>query len=195
MDASLVNFVVEIVAALFGAVCVWLTLKENIWCWGAGLVQVSLYVWVFWQAKLYSDMGLHVVYVFLQFYGFYAWMWGGEGRTRLLIRTLSPREIAFWAGLAALGTAVLGGLMRMHTDAALPFWDAATTVLSLIAQWLMARKVLESWLVWISVDVLCVGIYTVKGLYPTAVLYGLFLILASMGYMAWRTTFLKKQAA
>ena len=185
----------ELTATVFGLLCVWLTLRESIWCWVAGLVQVTLYIWVFWQARLYSDMGLHVVYVFLQFYGYYSWMWGGRGRTPLVVRRLSVREAALWSGGVAAGAVMLGGIMGAWTDAALPFWDAATTALSLAAQWLMARKVLESWLGWILVDVLCVGIYAVKGLYPTSVLYGLFLILATLGFLAWRKTMCVGQGA
>ena len=83
--------------------------------------------------------------------------------------------------------------MDRYTDAALPFWDAATTVMSLIAQWLMAKKILESWLIWVSVDILAVGIYLVKDLYFTSALYLVFLGLATMGYFAWRKTLRKNE--
>lgn len=194
MDPYL-DLYIEVIASFFGAVCVLLTLKQNIWCWPTGLVQVTLYVWVFFQARLYSDMGLHVVYVLMQFYGWYYWLRGGENRTRAEVVTMSNRERAVWAGVAAVGTGALGAAMSAWTDATLPFWDAATTVLSLIAQWLMAQKKLESWLIWLSVDVLCVGIYAVKGLAPTMTLYGMFLIMASMGFMEWRKSYLAEQAA
>ena len=176
---------VEVLAAVFGFVCVVLTLRRNIWCWPTGLVQVSLYIWVFWKAKLYSDMGLHVVYVLMSFYGWWHWLRGGLDKGRVRVERLTRPGALFWLVLAGAGTAGLGLLMATRTDAALPYWDAATTVLSLIAQWLMARKVLESWLYWITVDVLAVGIYAVKGLYPSSLLYGTFLVLASLGFFAW----------
>ncbi|MEW6265443.1 MAG: nicotinamide riboside transporter PnuC [Thermodesulfobacteriota bacterium] len=177
---------IEITATIFGFICVWLTLKENIWCWPTGLVQVTLYVYVFFQARLYSDMGLHVIYILMQFYGWYNWLHGGRNKGRLTIARLSTTAAAFWAVTAVLGTAALGTVMSRHTDADLPYWDAAQTVLSLIAQWLMAKKVLESWLIWITVDVICVGLYTVKRLYPTAGLYATFLVMATAGFLAWK---------
>ena len=183
---------IEVLATIFGFICVWLTIKQNIWCWPAGLVQVSLYIFVFYQARLYSDMGLHVIYVFMQFFGWYYWMYGGEDRGKAKVTRLSPRARAAWSTTALVGTALLGFFMHNYTNADLPYWDAATTVLSLIAQWLMAKKILESFMIWITVDVLCVGIYSVKELYPTTGLYLAFLVMATMGYLEWRKSWLQQ---
>lgn len=177
---------IEITATIFGLICVILTIKENIWCWPTGLVQVSLYIFVFFQARLYSDMGLHAVYVVMQFYGWYNWLHGGVDRTRLNIVRLRAREIAGWTVVAVAGTLSLGWIMNTYTNADLAYLDAGQTVLSLIAQWLMAKKVLESWLIWITVDVLSIGMYAVKHLYPTMGLYAVFLILAITGFWQWR---------
>ena len=176
---------IEILATVFGFICVVLTVRQNIWCWPTGLLQVSLYIGVFYQARLYSDMGLHVVYVFMQIFGWYNWLYGGRNRGELEVSRLSRSGVLFWGLAAGLGTAGLGFIMSAYTRADLAYWDAATTVLSLIAQWLMAKKKLESWLIWITVDVLCVGIYLVKALYPTTILYAAFLALASMGFWQW----------
>jgi nicotinamide mononucleotide transporter len=183
---------IEILATIFGFICVWLTIKQNIWCWPAGLIQVSLYVFVFHQARLYSDMGLHVIYVLMQFFGWYYWMYGGADRGQAKVARLSPRARAAWATMALAGTACLGFVMDNYTNADLAYWDAATTVLSLIAQWLMAKKILESFLIWMAVDVLCVGIYAVKALYPTTGLYLAFLVMATMGYLEWRKSWLQQ---
>jgi nicotinamide mononucleotide transporter len=91
-----------------------------------------------------------------------------------------------WAAGAALASAALGYVMATRTDADLPYWDAVTTVLSMVAQYLMARRYLQNWLVWIVVDVLAIGIYWTKGLTPTAALYAVFLALAIAGYFSWR---------
>lgn len=176
---------IEVIAALFGFICVVLTLRQNIWCWPTGLVQVTLYIWVFYKARLYSDMGLHAVYVAMSVFGWWNWLHGGMDRGKLMVQRLTAAGTILWLGTAVAGTAGLGAAMSAWTDASLPYWDAATTVLSLIAQWLMAKKVLESWLYWITVDVLAVGIYAVKGLYPSSLLYAAFLVLASMGFLAW----------
>ena len=176
----------EIAGFVSGVIAVWLTAKESPWCWPTGLVNVSLYIVVFWQAKLYADMGLQVVYVFLQIYGWYAWLHGGAGRKRLDVSRLPRRHIGPWLAVCAGATAVLGGLMSRYTDASLPYIDAFATVASLIAQWLMGRKVLESWLVWIVVDVVSISMYLVKNLHLTAGLYLVFLVLAAWGWCQWR---------
>jgi nicotinamide mononucleotide transporter len=181
---------IEIAATGFGLASVGLTVRQNIWCWPTGLVMVALYIVVFWEAKLYSDMGLQVIYVFLQLYGWYHWLHGGNHpEQQLPVARIRPRKGLAWAVAGAAGTVGLGYTMSTYTDAALPFPDAATTVLSLIAQWLMARKILESWWVWITVDVMAIGIYFYKELYPTTILYGVFLALATAGYLAWRKSY------
>lgn len=181
--------VIEIIATVSGLACVVLTIRQNIWCWPTGLLMVALYIWIFYDAKLYSDMGLQVVYIFLQVYGWYAWLHGGPRHSKLAVRVIGPTRLAVWCLVAALLTAGLGYTMHRYTDATLPYWDATTTVLSLIAQYLMARKILESWLLWITVDVLAIGIYAVKELHLTAGLYAVFLVLATLGFFAWKKDF------
>ena len=186
---------IEVVAVIFGLVCVWLTVRENVWCWPTGLVMVVLYIVIFFRAKLYSDMGLQVIYVVMQVYGWHNWLRGGKGKTELRVSRISRRGAVFWVSIGLAGTGSLGFVMSTWTDASLPHWDAATTVLSLIAQWLMAKKILESWVFWIVVDVLCVGVYTYKALHLTAGLYAVFLGLATAGLIAWRKSYLKTPAA
>jgi nicotinamide mononucleotide transporter len=176
----------EMVAVAFGALAVYLTVRQNVWCWPLGLVNVVFSAIVFTQAKLYADAGLQLVYIGLCLYGWYAWLHGGHDRGPLVV-SRTPRVAG--AVLAALGIAFAGGLgfwLHRHTDAALPFWDASTASFSLAAQWMQTRKWIENWLVWIVVDAVYVGMYVVKGLYLMAGLYGAFLILAIAGLLAWR---------
>lgn len=179
---------IEIIAVVFGLICVWLTVRQNIWCWPTGLVMVSLYIFIFLEAKLYSDMLLQVIYVGLQFYGWHAWLYGGPDRSQLSVSRLAGRDVATWLAVCAAGTLALGGFMSHSTDASFPFPDAFTTTASLIAQWLMGRKKLESWLVWITVDVVSIALYSAKELYLTAGLYAVFLGLATLGFFEWRKT-------
>src|SRR5437879_678808 len=147
----------ELVGLLFGILSVWLTTRENVWCWPTGLVTVSLYIVVFGQAKLYADMGLQVVYVALCLYGWYEWLHGGPGQGALRV---SPTPRLAGLALAAGGTVfaiVLGAALRGQTDAALPFLDSTTTSFSLVAQWMQTRKWLETWVVWIAVDVVAIA--------------------------------------
>ena len=179
MDTAL-----EIFGAFFGFLAVYFTIRQNIWCWFFGLLQVILYCFVFFTAKLYSDMVLHIIYIFLQVFGWYSWKYGGANQTALRVTLI--KNSSFWIGLTVLISLIAGYIMETRTDAACPYVDAFIMVASLTAQYLMIKKVLESWLFWIAVDVVAIGLYSYKNLYFTAVLYALFLIMAIIGYLQWK---------
>ena len=147
----------EAVAVVFGAAAVALTIRQSLWCWPLGLVQVALYVYVFYQARLYSDMVLHVIYVVLQVYGWYRWRRGERG-SALPVSYLSLTERAGWAMAIALAASVWGEAMLRYTDAAAPRADAFIAAASLAAQYLLAIKKLENWIVWIVVDVVAIAV-------------------------------------
>ena len=176
----------ELFAATLGLVSVWLTVRQNVWAWPIGAVMVALYAVIFYRVRLYADAGLQVVYFVLQFYGWYEWLYGGRGRTELRVTRTPPHVLPWLFALGAAGTATLGFLLNRFTDQHLSYWDSGITTFSLIAQWMLARKRLENWLVWIGVDVVAVGVYAYKELYPTAVLYAVFCAMAAAGYVAWR---------
>lgn len=176
----------ELFAAVVGAISVWLSVRQNVLSWPTAIVNVVLYTLVFYQARLYADMGLQVVYAVLSVYGWYEWLYGGEGRTELHVSRTSPSLAALLSLIALAGAGLLGTLLRHTTDAALPYMDSFLSSTSLVAQWMMTKKKLENWLVWIAVDVLYVGMFIFKGLYLTAGLYAVFLALAVKGYLDWR---------
>jgi nicotinamide mononucleotide transporter len=177
---------IEAIAVVFGVLCVWLTVRQNIWCWPTGLVQVLLYIIIFYQVKLYSDLILHVIYVGMQIYGWYHWLHGGKAHGKLPVSKLTSIGRLIWTAVVIAGTLMWGYLMASLTNASVPYGDAFTTVASLVAQWLMARKRLESWIFWICVDIAAIGIYLYKGLFLTSGLYTVFLVLATTGLFAWR---------
>ena len=177
---------IEIAAVILGLARVYLIIRQNIWCWPVGIAMVSLYAWIFFQARLYSDAGLQIIYIGLQIYGWYYWLTGRAAEEdQAPIITLSPSWRGIWIGVMVVGTAALGATMSAYTDAELAYWDACTTVMSLTAQALLSRKVLENWVIWIAVDVLSIGIYGYKGLYLTAGLYAVFLAMATWGLWVW----------
>lgn len=184
----------ELFAALIGAISVWLSVRQNIWSWPTAIINVVLYAIVFYEAKLYADMGLQVIYAILSIYGWYEWLYGGEGRTELRVSRTGPRLGALLALIAAAGSALLGAFLHRATDAALPFMDSFLSSTSLVAQWMMTKKLLENWLVWIGVDVLYVGMFIFKGLFLTAGLYAVFLALAVKGYIDWRRSMAAQSA-
>ena len=145
---------VEVFGFLTGVVCVWLYTRENVWAWPIGLVNSVVYVVVFFEARLYADMGLYVIYAALSIYGWYEWLRGGPQHDRLSISRITPVVALVLLGLVILSVAGLSYGLRTYTDAALPFWDSLTTAMSLAAQWMLAKKIFETWIVWITVDVL-----------------------------------------
>jgi len=175
----------EWAAVAFGIAGVWLTVRQNPWCWPLGMVNVSLFAVLFWRERLYADAGLQVVYVGLCAYGWWAWLRGGPEHGVLAV-SRAPRRHFWILGAAAATLAVLlGTTLKRATDADLPLWDAGTTAFSLAAQWMQTRKWLENWLVWILVDVVYVGMYLAKGLTLTASLYAVFVVLAILGWREW----------
>ena len=178
----------EIIGTVLGVVGVWLMIRQNIWGWPVGLVQVAVYAWVFAGAKLYSDAILQVFFFAIQAYGWWHWLQGGAGRRELPVTRLQPAALAGWVALGAVATAGWGTFMHRTTDAALPWWDAFILVFSLIAQWLQARKNLENWTGWMIVNLVAIGVYWAKDLRLTSGLYLVFLGMAVAGHRAWRKT-------
>jgi nicotinamide mononucleotide transporter len=179
----------EPVAVATGIISVYLSVKQRIWSWPTALVNVALYFVVFRDQKLYADMGLQVIYFALSLYGWYEWRYGGENRTELKVSRATAGMAVALTAIAVVGVAVLGTLFARFTDAALPYVDSATATTSLVAQWMMTRKVLENWAVWIAVDVVYVGMFVFKHLYLTSGLYAGFLVLAVMGHVQWRRSY------
>lgn len=185
----------ELVAVLFGIVSVFLSVRERILSWPTALVNVALYFALFFRTGLYSDMGLQAVYFGLSVYGWYEWLYGGAGRTALTV-SRTPRQL--WGILIAIGVvfwAVLGKLTSGLPGVALPYVDAATATTSLVAQYMMTRKLLENWTLWILVDVVYVGMFVFKGLYLTAGNYAIYLGLAVLGHIAWKRSLMATAAA
>ena len=187
--------IIEIAAVVFGLLSVYLTTKQNIWCWPTGIVMVILYVIIFAKAKLYSDMIENAVYIVMQAYGWYYWLYGAKtGVDSVPVKRLALRKVLLWSFVIIVATLGTGYFMDNYTDADFAYLDAFTTVMSLTAQWFLSIKIIESWILWISVDVISLNIYALKGLYFTSGLYVLFLMLAIIGLIKWYKA-MKKQAA
>src|SRR5262245_37890640 len=158
---------IEWIAAFAGAVSVYLSARENIWTWPTAILNVSLYTLVFYESGLYSDMGLQVVYLVLSIYGWYSWLHRGDHRSDLRV---SYATWGAWAAAACVGLPFWLSLARYTSTlpaVSYPYLDSGLTTLSLIAQGMMTRKILENWMLWIIVDVVYVPMYISKGLYVT----------------------------
>lgn len=176
----------EIAAAVLTLAGVVLAVRSRIETWPVAIVGVSLYAVVFYQARLYGNMALQGVFAAFSAYGWHQWLHGGEGRSRLPI-TRTPRPLLLVAmGLGVAGTAVGAFLLSRTRDAAAPLLDAALTAFSVVAQWLMTRRHVENWVIWVAVDVAYVALFLSQRLFVTAGLYAVFTVVAAQGYREWK---------
>lgn len=182
----------ELVAAVLSAVGVWLAARQNIWTWPVAMAGVAIYTIVYFDARLYADMGLAAFYFITSGYGWYEWLFGGKGGQELAVSHTKPKQWLYLTVFVLVFTFGLGYFLENYTNADLSYIDAATTGVSLAAYWLMARKKVENWLIWIVVDTAYVGVYYYKELYISAVLYFVFVVLATKGYIDWKKELTQK---
>lgn len=179
---------IEILGAVTGLLCVWLTAKERLSSFPFGIANIFVFAFMFYEAKLYADFMLQLMFFLpLTLYGWYVWVSGDKNsRSVAVTRDIKSNEVAYLA-VAGLAAATLWAwVLDKYTDAAVPWLDAPLAVASIIAQLLLSRKVLQNWLVWIAVDVFSIGMYAYKELYITSGLYAVFLCIAIKGYLDWR---------
>ena len=180
----------EATGLVSGLLCVLLLIRQNIWNWPIGLFYSAVSIVVFYEARLYADLCLHVFYVTMNAYGWY--YWGFAKRPAevpvLPVTRIPPRVAAALAVVVAIATAGVGWSFANYTNAAVPYWDSATTTMSFAAMWMTARKQIENWIVWLIVDIVSTGIYLYKGLEMYALLYCVYIGMAFAGWWAWRAS-------
>ncbi len=184
---------IEVVAVAFGLLAVWLQTREHITSWPAAIVNVGLFFYIFWQSKLYADAVLQLVYLALSVYGWWAWLYGGAQRSTLQISRATRRHWIVGVPAALVGGTILGAILDRYTDSPIPYIDSLLTSTSLLAQWMITRKILENWLIWIVADVIYVPMLVARGLPVSAVQYLVFLLLAVMGYYQWKRAYVAAQ--
>ncbi|MEZ0358918.1 nicotinamide riboside transporter PnuC [Mycobacterium sp. SA01] len=175
----------ELLGFLTGGACVALTVRRSVANFPVGIANSAFFLVLFASAQLWADSGLQIVYIALGFIGWWQWLYGNTDRTPLPVRAAGQRHLLWCVMALCVGTAVLYPLLLWARDSA-PFLDALTTSLSLVAQWLLNGKWIESWYFWIAADCIYVPLYFSRGLNLTAVVYMLFLALCVAGWRAWR---------
>jgi nicotinamide mononucleotide transporter len=175
----------EVIASLTGFATVYLVIKRSVWCWPVGLLQVSLYIFIFYEVKLYSDMVLHIAYIFMQIYGW--WYWTQNKRHHGDIRVIALRwpKVLMWTGVSIAISLALGWIMATYTDAEMAYLDAFVAGTSLVAQWLLSRRYLSNWWFWIVEDIVAIDVCLRESLFPTAALHAVFIFLAFYGLWSW----------
>jgi nicotinamide mononucleotide transporter len=179
---------IEIFGAATGILYVFLEIRQKVWLWPLGIITSAIYVVVFFNSKFYADMGLQFYYIFISIYGWYWWTKGGKSydSDKLPVTSISSRQIIYAGFVFVLLFAGIWTALSNLTDSPVPGWDSFTTSVSIIATWMLARKYIEHWLLWIVANTVSMGLYIYKGLYPTVVLFAVYTIMAFAGYYKWR---------
>lgn len=175
----------EIVGTIIGFVYLWQEVKASIWLWLTGIVMPAIYTVVFYQSGLYADFGIQVYYIIAALYGFLFWKFGKKQDKTLPIVHTSVRQGVILFLITVLVFIPIYLILTKFTDSTVPFYDSATTALSIVALWMLAKKHVEQWFVWIAVDAVSSALYFYKGIYFTAVLYAVYTVVAIYGYKKW----------
>lgn len=179
---------IELLGAILGILYIIFSIRQSILTWPTGLLTSVLYVIVFFQSKFYADMGLQVYYVVISVYGWYFWLKGtkpGESDS-VPVRELS-KKLGLILGCASIIIfIILVFVLKKFTDSDVPYMDSLTTALSIIATWMLAKKYIEQWLLWIFIDAVSAGLYIYKNLWPTVILFIVYTIMALWGYFEWK---------
>jgi nicotinamide mononucleotide transporter len=176
----------EIIAALLGLANIVLLVRRSIWNYPFGMASVAFYVFVFRDSLLYSDAALQIFFFVVQIYGWWNWYHARDTEGHARVELMSSRSRLAWSAAVVAITIGEGWYLAHYTNDVAPWMDANTTGLSVVAQYLLSVRKIENWILWIITDVVQIGLYAWKGLYPTTVLYALFLIFSIIGLMEWR---------
>jgi len=185
---------VETLGFVTGGLCVYLVIKQRILNFPIGIANNLFFLVLFSRSRLYGDAGLQIVYMLLAVHGWYWWLRGGENRTRLAVGQATLRQMLLTLGVLLLGTVGMTFLLRAVNGSA-PVLDALTTVLSLVAQYLLNCKLVENWYFWIIADAIYIYLYVSRGLTLTAALYFIFLCMCVAGFLNWRRSLADRRLA
>ncbi len=177
---------VEVCGTLTGLLYLGFSIRQHYLTWPVGLLNALFYIAVFFSSKIYADMTLQFYYVGISIFGWWSWHHGSApGHSLDVTRTGTDLWLKIMSVFLLL-FAVIACVLVKFTDSSVPYWDAATTAMSIVATWMLARKKIEHWLIWVLVDAISIGLFIVKELYPTAILFLVYTILAVYGFIEWK---------
>ena len=176
----------DITTTALGLAYILLEYKASVWMWVVGFMMQALGIVLYYQKGLYADCGMEFYYLAMTVYGFIAWMRHSTKKEDLPIRHMPQKTALAWLGIGLACWAAIYFILSRFTNSTVPVLDAFTTAFSIVGIWALARKYLEQWFVWIVVDVVTCGLYFYKDIPFKASLYGLYVVIAVMGYFKWR---------
>jgi len=190
---TIINYIqtnwIEIVGAILSLIYLYLSIQQKVSLWFFGIVSSMFYIVVFFQTKFYADMSLQFYYVVISIYGWINWKHPKAGKTSELPTTQMSKQLWLYLTVAtAIIYFIYYFILKNYTDSVIPKSDSLVGALSVVGTWMLARKLIENWLIWIAADALCVGLYIYKELYPTAILFVIYTVMAGVGYWQWKRT-------
>lgn len=179
---------IELLGAILGVIYIRFSIKQNIFTWPTGILTSALYIVVFFNSALYAAMGLQFYYVAISIYGWYYWLNGKKADNKSLLPVRRVKK-KLWVQLGVISILLYFSILFVlvkFSDSDVPFMDSLTTTLSITATWMLARKYIENWVIWIFVDFASIGLYIYKSLWPTVILFVVYTVLAFFGYIEWK---------
>jgi nicotinamide mononucleotide transporter len=187
VTSYLTNNYTEVAATVLSLIYVWLSVKQKISLWLFGFLSAALFAVVFFQAKLYAVMTLQFYYLAVSVYGWIIWKKGStDTGKKLHVKNINSREVLIFSAVTIVVFLLYYYILKFYTDSPLPFIDSLTTALSITATWMLAKKIIEHWLIWIVVDIISASLYLYKELYSTSLLFVVYTIMAVVGFLQWR---------
>ncbi len=182
----------ELFGAISGLIYIFLEVKQKSVMWIVGFITSIVYIIVFFQSKFYAGMALNAYYLFISVYGWYQWRYGGQSgeqkSERKVTHVTFPTAIVV-AVVAILLFVLISQVLVRYTDSPVPYYDALASSLSIVATWMLARKLLQHWILWIFINFFSVALYYWRGLYPTSVLYLVYGVMSIVGWIQWKSSY------
>ncbi len=184
INTYLYEHMLELIAAFFGVLYVLLAARQNYLCWFSGIVNVSIFAVIFFEQKLFGNMSLQIIYLFLSFYGLYSWI--TKDKKQHAVISLMDNSYRYFMLILFLILTGIVYLTLQNSNSTLLMLDATTAAAGLVATWMQARKFIENWLIWIPTDLAIMGMFIFEGLYISAGLFLLYSIIAVFAYFKWK---------
>ena len=185
---------IEITAVILAVFYLILAVKQNILCWICGIISSALYFFIMRSAGLYMEAYLQIFYIFMGFYGWSQWKINTSNTSNFVVNTWNKSQHLFATSIVLILSIVSAILLRFFTDAALPFLDALVAWGAVVATYMVAKKLLENWIYWLVIDSISIFLFISRDLFPTAFLFGVYIIIIIYGYRSWRKRFLENNA-
>ena len=187
------NSLLELVAVVFAVAYLVLAVRENSLCWYAAGISTLIFLFIFWDVKLYMESGLQIYYLAMAFYGWYQWRGAQTETVSLRVSKWRAKQHVVALALIATLTLISGSLLNSGTDANLPYLDSFTTWASVVTTFMVARKILENWFYWLVIDSVSIYLYLDRELYFTSLLFAIYIVIIFFGWFAWKRSYRQRE--